>query len=117
MVLGDYNFVGYQHSLPSMGGIHEKAEEQICADLKNREHFIDQSTILMTHSSAYGILDVGIMDAHAGSTSILDLVRRHHPLAHIHGRFGCEERHFNVAADGTKRAVLIDFCESWHTKS
>jgi len=118
IAMGDYNFVGYQYSLPFMGGIHEKPEEKIHLDLKKLADLVDQRTVLATHSPAYGILDVGIMDVHAGSTSILNLVKSREPVAHIlghiHSAFGRQGRHFNVAADGRKRAVLIDLIEMTH---
>jgi Icc-related predicted phosphoesterase len=110
--LGEFNFAGYQHSLPFMGGINEKPEEEIRRDLQAITELVDERTILVTHSPAYGVLDQGLMDHHAGSRSILDLIADRKPAAHIHGhihsKFGREGVHFNVAAAGRKRAVLID---------
>ena len=34
---GGFNFVGYQYTLPFMGGVHEKPEEEIRADLATLE--------------------------------------------------------------------------------
>jgi Icc-related predicted phosphoesterase len=73
---------------------------------------VDDRTVLVTHSPAYGILDLGILGLPAGSLSIKELVEERNPLLHIHGHiheeFGVRGRHFNVAAAGHKRAFLID---------
>lgn len=110
--LGEFNLVGYQYSLPFIGGIFEKTEEEIRADLTALEPLVDQNTVLVTHSPAHGILDLTALGNHAGSTSIKDLIDRKNPLAHIHGHihegFGRRGRHFNVACAGRRRAVLID---------
>jgi len=110
--LGEVNFVGYQYSLPLMGGVFEKPEEEIRRDLEALEPLVDSGTVLVTHSPAYRILDIGILERHAGSESIRDLVEKKKPRAlihgHIHDCFGVEGLHFNVAAAFRKRAVLID---------
>ena len=117
--LGKYNFVGYQYSLPFMGGIYEKPEEDIEQDLLELEPLVDGDTVLVTHSPAYGILDLGIMDRHAGSKSLLNLIKRAQPRAHVHGHihreFGRFGIHFNVASDMRKRAVLIDLDSLKHS--
>ena len=105
------NLVGYQYSLPFMGGVFEKREEQIAADLLDLCEMVDSKTVLVSHSPQ-GVLDEGLMDLHAGSQSILNLVRDRDIHAHIHGhihrRFGRSGRHFNVAAGSCRRAMLID---------
>jgi len=110
--LGDFNFVGYRYSLPFMGGVNEKAEEEIAEDMASLERLMDRRTILVTHSPAAGILDLGILDRHAGSPSILAAVERRSVRAHIHGHvhhcFGRQGVHFNVSAAGELRAVLLD---------
>jgi len=110
--LGTWNLVGYHHSPPFIGGPHEKPEEEIRQDLERLAPLVDERTVLVTHSPAAGILDVGIFDVHAGSPAILDLVRERNPRAHIHGHihscFGREGRHFNVAAAYARRAQTID---------
>jgi Icc-related predicted phosphoesterase len=107
-----FGFVGYQYTLPFMGGIFEKPESAIEEDLRPLSRLIDEATVLVTHSPAYGILDVGILDRHAGSTSILSVIEERRPRAHIHGHVhqgaGRQDRHFNVAAAGRRRAVLLD---------
>ena len=116
--LGGFNFVGYQYSLPFMGGIHEKPEEEIREDLAGLASLVDGSTILVTHSPAYGVLDLGIPDRHAGSRAILDVVVERNPVGHIHGhihsQFGRADKHFNVAAAGHKRGILLDLRTMTH---
>jgi Icc-related predicted phosphoesterase len=105
-------FVGYQHSLPFMGGVNERPEEEIREDLAALETLVDERTVLVTHSPARDVLDVGMLGMHAGSESIRDLVRRRRPRLHIHGhihqQFGRDGCHFNVASAGERRAMLID---------
>ena len=60
--IGGLNFVGYQYSLPFMGGIFEKSEDGIRDDLSSLYSLVDDRTVLVTHSPAYGILDIGILD-------------------------------------------------------
>jgi Icc-related predicted phosphoesterase len=106
------NLVGYQYSLPFMAGVYEKPEEEIRADLDALGHLVDSETVLVTHSPAHGILDMGILGMRAGSQAILDLVNRRSVRAHIHGHihaeFGREGRHFNVASGGSRLAMVID---------
>lgn len=110
--IGDLNFVGYQYSLPFMGGIFEKPEDGIRDDLRSLYSLVDTWTVLVTHSPAYGILDTALLGRSAGSKAIKELVEERNPLlhihGHIHGQFGVRGRHYNVAAGGHKRAVLIN---------
>lgn len=109
---GNFNVVGYQYTLPFMGGINEKAEHEMKEDLDELEDLVDQNTVLVTHGPAHGVLDRVTIGGHAGSTSLRDLVGRCSPRIHIHGHihywFGREGRHFNVASGGKKRAMMID---------
>jgi Icc-related predicted phosphoesterase len=95
-----------------MGGLFEKPEEEIRNDLLHLFPLVDSKTVLVSHSPAHGVLDLGIMDVHAGSESILNLVQSRSVHAHIHGHihrsFGRSGRHFNVAAGGRRRAMVID---------
>jgi len=115
---GEYNFVGYQNTLPFMGGINEKPEVEIEKDLALIAPKIDEATVLVTHGPAYGTLDLATVDRHAGSLSLRDLVRRRSPRlhihGHIHGQFGRSGRHFNVASGGKKRAMLLDVAKMSH---
>jgi Icc-related predicted phosphoesterase len=110
--LAKANFVGYQYSLPFMGGVYEKPEDEIRTDLGQLEGLVDSETVLVTHNPAYGMLDLGVLDIHAGSLSIMDLVRtrkvRVHVHGHIHQCFGRVDRHLNVASGGRFRAMVID---------
>ncbi len=116
--LGPYNFVGYQFSPPFARGVFEKPEEQIAADLSGLQSLMDRQTILVTHSPAQGILDRGILDLSAGSPSILAMTNRRSVRAHIHGHihrcFGRQGHHFNVAAAGKLRAMVIDLATMKH---
>jgi len=110
--LGEWNLVGYHHSPPFTGGPHEKPEEEIEQDLRGLAGLVDSNSVLVTHCPAAGILDRGIMGMHAGSESILRLVDlkciRAHIHGHVHACFGRDGIHFNVAADCSCRAMLID---------
>jgi Icc-related predicted phosphoesterase len=107
-----FNLVGYQYSLPFMGGVNEKREEAIRDDLMELRSLVDTGTVFVTHSPAYGVLDTGIQDIPLGSRSLRELVRdcdvRAHIHGHIHSCFGRSGRHFNVASGGQCRAMLID---------
>lgn len=106
------SFVGYQYSPPFMGGIFEKPEQEIERDCQALEHLLDEKTVFVTHSPAYGAADVTYAGDHVGSTSLAALLKRKPVLAHIHGHihpsFGRDGRHFNVAAAGRRRAMLIE---------
>jgi len=107
-----YGFVGYQYTTPFVGSLHEKPEEEIEKDLKTLETLLDDRTVLVTHGPAFGVLDRVYAGEHVGSHSLAALLARRPVLAHIHGHihqcFGREGNHFNVAAAGRHRAVLID---------
>jgi Icc-related predicted phosphoesterase len=109
---GNYGIVGYQYSTPFMGGCHEKPEDEIADDLRLIEPIIDESTILVTHSPAFGYVDRIFSGANVGSHALDELLSRKNVLCHIHGHihhsFGHAARHFNVAAGGRKRAMIID---------
>ena len=110
--LGDFNIVGYQYTLPFMGGINEKPEHEMEKDLSGLEALVDEKTVLLTHGPAYGACDKVTIGGHAGSTSLRNLIDRRCPRAHIHGHihywFGREGCHFDVASAGKKRAMIID---------
>ena len=98
LILDLFNFVGYQYSLPFMGGIYEKPEEEIAKDLAVLESLMDSKTVFITHSPAKGVLDRGILGALVGSTSILSIVNNRSIWAHVHGHchgsFGREGKEF-----------------------
>jgi Icc-related predicted phosphoesterase len=108
-----YNFVGYQCTLPFMGGIFEKPENEIEQDLRGIEPLLDERTVLVTHSPQFGVLDVSSFTGeHIGSTSLAALLGRKPVLAHIHGHvhkaFGRQGKHFNVASAAKPRAMQIE---------
>jgi Icc-related predicted phosphoesterase len=111
-VCGRFNFVGYQYSLPFMGGTFEKPDAEIQVEIADLATSFDAATVFVSHSPAFGILDSGFGDAHIGSRSLGRCLERHPFLAHIHGHshagFGRRDRHFNVASAGVARAMVID---------
>ena len=74
---GGFNFVGYQYSLPWMGGDLEKPDEEIEEDLKAIEGYLDSRTVLVTHSPAHGILDPGAGPHKIGSRAFRNLLHDH----------------------------------------
>jgi Icc-related predicted phosphoesterase len=107
-----FNFIGYHYSLPFIGGIFEKPEPAIESDLAGIKELVNEKTIFVTHSPAFGILDLSSSGIHIGSKSILNFVEKHKIYMHIHGHchegFGNTGIHFNVAVGGRMRAMLID---------
>ena len=116
--LGRYSFVGYQYSLPFMGGTFEKPEADISVDVAALEGLLDVNTVFVSHSPAFGILDPGFAETRIGSTSLRDLLERNPVRAHIHGHshagFGREGLHFNVASAGRERAMILDLMTMEH---
>ena len=110
--LGGYTFVGYQYSLPFMGGTFEKPEPGINADLAAFDCLVDADTVFVSHSPALGVLDPGFGETRIGSSSLREFLERHPCRAHIHGHshagFGRHGTHFNVAAAGRKRAMILN---------
>jgi Icc-related predicted phosphoesterase len=115
---GEYAFVGYQFSLPFMGGRFEKPEEEISSDLAALESLIDSRTVLVTHSPAYEVLDPGFLGRRIGSPSLRALTEKLPVRAHIHGHshagFGRQGIHFNVASGRRNRAMVIDLQSMVH---
>ena len=70
--LGRWGFVGYQVSLPFMGGVFEKKEAAIEADLDRIRPLVDERTVLVTHGSAE------FLDAYAPRESVSPLDVDHH---------------------------------------
>jgi len=117
---GGFNFVGYQYALPFMGGVYEKPEEEIAADLEGMRKLVDSRTILVTHSPAYGILDYSeIAGESVGSRSIRIFVDGCAPLVHVHGHihaaYGQDGKTFNVASGGRiLRGAILDLTTGEH---
>ena len=51
---GPFTFVGYQYSLPFMGGTFERPDADIESDLTRLPPF-DAATIFVSHSPAFGV--------------------------------------------------------------
>jgi Icc-related predicted phosphoesterase len=115
--IGGYNFVGYQYTPPFVGDMFVKADSEIAEDLRLLEPLMDERTVLVTHTPAFGCLDL-CYEENVGSRSLAELLVRKPVLAHIHGHihywFGIDGNHFNVAAAATCRAMLIDLPSLQH---
>lgn len=109
---GDFAFVGYQYSLPFMGGPFEKPEAAIERDLRDLTELLSAETVVVTHSPVFEVLDPGFGETQIGSRSLAEFLAIRPFLVHIHGHshagFGRERRHFNVASAGRERAMVID---------
>jgi uncharacterized protein len=112
LVCGDFRFVGYHFTPPFVGTVFVKPESEIEKDVQSLAPLLDEQTVLVTHAPAYGTLDQSSFGEHLGSPSLAALLKRSPVLAHIHGhihgRFGRDCNHFNVAAAARRRAFLID---------
>jgi len=109
---GAYGIAGYQFSPPFMGGCHEKPEDEIAADLCTIEPLLDKNTILVTHTPAFGNVDRIYSGYQVGSHALAGMLDRVNIACHIHGHihhsFGRAGIHFNVAAGGRCRAMIIE---------
>lgn len=116
--LGPYNFVGYQYALPFMGGVFEKADDEIARDLATMTRLMDEKTVFVSHSPAHGLLDQGMAGERIGSVAIQKFLDQHPFRAHIHGHcheeFGRVGNHFNVASARRRRAMIIDLDSMEH---
>ena len=112
-----FSFVGYQYSLPFMGGIYEKEEAGIAADLEGLQDLVDSRTVLVTHAPPRGVHHEE-SPWPIGSESIAGLIRERCPRVHIHGHthghFGRTGIHFDVAAGDAPRGMLIDLEDLTH---
>jgi Icc-related predicted phosphoesterase len=109
--IGEYNFVGYEYTPPFVGERFVKEDNEIAIDLLSFGPLVDDRTILVTHTAAFGSLDL-CDSGNVGSRAVAEFLQRKPAMAHVHGhihyRFGVEGNHFNVAAAATCRAMLID---------
>lgn len=109
---GEYTVAGYQYSPPFVGGCYEKPEDEIAANLRRIEPLLDEHTILVTHTPAFGYADRIYSGANVGCYALAEVLARRSVLCHVHGHihhsFGRAANHFNVAADASKRAMMID---------
>jgi len=109
---GACGVAGYKYSPPFVGGCYEKPDEEIARDLLLIEPILDESTIFVTHTPAYGYADRIFSGDQVGSRALADLLARRKVLCHIHGHihhsFGSAANHFNVASGGRRRAMVIE---------
>ena len=110
--LGACGVAGYQYSPPFVGGCYEKPDEEITGDLLLIEPILNETTIFVTHTPAYGYADRIFTGEQVGSRALAELLARRKVLCHIHGHihhsFGRAANHFNVAAAGRRRAMIIE---------
>jgi len=108
---GRFRFVGYQYSLPFMGGTFEKPDTDIRIDLADLP-CLGLETVFVSHSPAMGILDPGFGGVHIGSSALREFLDANPFRAHIHGHshagFGRQGNHFNVASAARMRSMIID---------
>jgi len=116
--VGNFSFVGYQFTPPFVGYAFVKPEEEIAADLAQYNSLISDDTILVTHTPAFGHCDLSFGE-NCGSPAVAALLERRPALAHIHGhihhQFGRSQNHFNVAAAGLCRAMIIELPSRKHS--
>lgn len=109
---GRWAFVGYQYSLPFMGGTFEKPDAEIKSDLDGMADLVDAGTVFVSHTPTLGILDPGFGERRIGSRALREFLETSPFLAHIHGHshagFGRHGKHFNVASAGRARAMILD---------
>lgn len=108
---GEWNFVGYQYTLPLLGLKYEKSGKRIASDLKKLRSLVDERTVLVSHAPAKGVHEFE-SPWPMGIESLAELIRDASPRIHVHGHihrtFGRTENRFNVACRETARGMLID---------
>jgi hypothetical protein len=73
---GDFYFAGYQFTPPFVGIVFVKPENEIEHGLRSLEPLLDQNTVLVSHTPAFGALDEVSGGEHAGSPSLAALLDR-----------------------------------------
>lgn len=88
-----------------------KEHNEIAIDLLSFDPLVDERTILVTHTPAFGSLDL-CDSGNVGIRAVAEFLKRKSVMAHIHGhmryRFGADGNHFNVASAATCRAMVLD---------
>ena len=80
------NITGFQYVLPTPWNTNnELPEDELSQELRKTEDQVDKDTILVTHGPPKDTLDRITNGLHAGSVSILDLVKAKQPIFHIFG--------------------------------
>ncbi len=112
LVCAGQALAGYEYTPPFVGQRFVKREKEIARDLRALESLWEPQAVLVTHTPALGTLDCVAGSEHVGSRAVAEFLRRRPMLAHIHGpihsAFGREGNHFNVAAAGQRRAIVIE---------
>lgn len=91
--LGRLKLVGFQYVLPTPWNTNnELPEDELAKKIRNIESLVDRNTIFITHGPPKNVLDRVANGLHAGSESILELVKDKQPsfhiFGHIHEAFG-----------------------------
>jgi Icc-related predicted phosphoesterase len=106
VVVGGHAFVGYRHTTDDRG------EEEQERDLDALASLVDGSTILVTHSPPYGILDRSFLGRHVGSRALRRLVGARSPLVHLFGHaheaFGRAGSYYNGAFPRVRSFLRIE---------
>ena len=119
--ISNINIVGYQYTLPFIGGIFEKNEEEQMNDMKIINELIDKSTIFVSPGPAYGENDVLYNDftgnrVRIGSKALSTLLRdrkpRYHLYGHYHQKFSIRKKSINGSYPISRKFILIDLDES-----
>lgn len=109
---GTYNFVGYHHTSPFVGGTFEKSLEDQEADFRSLQRLVDARTILVTHGPPLGTLDRALDGKQVGSSALGDFVKRARPMmhlfGHIHRTFGQEGVSVNGAYPLHRQFMAVD---------
>lgn len=115
--LGMLNIVGYQYTLPFIGGLFERREEEQLKDMKEIYNLVDESTILVTHGSAYkenDFLHNGFdgKKVRLGSKALGMLIKerkpRYHLYGHYHQKYGIRKNSINGSYPISGKFIMID---------
>lgn len=115
--LNKINIVGYQYTLPFVGGKFEKDEKQQEYDFKKLSELIDTDTVFVSHGPAFMENDLLFNQLNGkkeriGSKMLRRLLRKCKPMYHLYGhyhqKFGIEENSINGSYPYTKKYVFID---------
>jgi Icc-related predicted phosphoesterase len=115
---GHFGFVGYQYSLPFMGGTFEKPDDGIAGDLVPLATLMDVDTVFVSHSPAHASWISDLETQGSAAFRYREFLKEHPFHAHIHGHshagVGRVGRHFNVASAGRARSMIIDLRTMGH---
>ncbi len=119
--IGMVNIVGYQYTLPFVGGLFEKREEEQQKDMSNIWNLVDESTIFVSHGPAYKENDM----LHNGLTGNLNRIGgkalrgliserkpRYHLYGHYHQKYGIRKNSINGSYPISRKFIMIDLEKS-----